>query len=366
MKRVLLVTGGLDRGGLETVAMQIVRYADRKSYKFDFLVYGSKKYAYEDEAIRLGCRVIRLNYRENRYASYYKEIKNTLKEYGPYDIVHAHIYFNSSIVMRAAKTVGVPLCIAHSHSKKRLEDNGVVKNIAYLIMRKMFKRYADRICACSYEAGTFVFGEEEFKKRGSVLLNPVDIDAFAFSENARVRIRKELNINSNQIVIGQVSRLVKGKNQKFLLELLSSLRERMDVVLLIVGNGIMYEELQRYANKLKIGKIVRFTGERTDVAELLSTMDIFVMTSKYEGLGIVLIEALANGLRCLCEEDAIIEKVRALEGCSTVSGFHKRDWENKIENITKCGRCLNAQKIYEELKDFSSESFSEKIKLLYS
>lgn len=70
---------------------------------------------------------------------------------------------------------------------------------------------------------------------------------------------------------------------------------------MIVGDGILKEELENYSRELGIYEKIFFTGQRNDVSFLLSSMDIFVMPSLHEGLGIVIIEAIANGMKCICE-----------------------------------------------------------------
>ena len=86
------------------------------------------------------------------------------------------------------------------------------------------------------------------------------------------------------------------------------------------------EELEEYANQLHIADKIRFTGNRKDVPALLSAMDIFVMTSLHEGLGIVLIEAMANGLYCLCENKAIVNEVTCIDKCIPISGNNISEW----------------------------------------
>lgn len=365
MKKILLVTGSLDMGGLETVAMQIVKSSDPQCYKFDFLLYDNKQYFYEKEALKLGCNILRIPQPRKNYFSYYKNIKRIIQDKGPYDIVHTHVYFNSSIVVCAAKKCGVPLCIAHSHSIRRKEDNKLTKKIAYFIMRKILNKYSDKFAACSSQAGRHVFGEKEFGEKGQVILNPVDIKKYSYSLEARNRIRKELKISSEQVVLGQVGRLVEGKNYKFLIDLFNKYQKYHDAVLLIVGEGKLRKELETYTKTLNIFSKVRFTGNREDIPEILSSMDIFVMTSLHEGLGIVLLEAMANGLKCLCEDKAIVDEVKSIKSCKTISGYNVEEWCDMIDKIVN-DRQESSRKSQKELEMFSSEVFRDNLIKLYS
>lgn len=128
----MLVVGSLNVGGLQKVAMEIVRCCSNQEFSFDFLVYGNEKYDYEEEAINLGCKIIRIPKPGYRYLRYYRNLKVVMKENGPYDIVHSHVYFNSSLVVFAAKRVNVPITVAHSHSIKRENDDRVIKKLYIL------------------------------------------------------------------------------------------------------------------------------------------------------------------------------------------------------------------------------------------
>ena len=365
MKKVLLITGSLKIGGLETVAMQIVRSLDKEKYRFDFLVYEQKKYEYEDEAISLGCRVIHMEDEpKHNYYKYYKALKSIFKQYGPYDIVHAHTYFNSSIAVLAAKNSGVPLCIAHSHSIQRASDDKLSKKIVYNIMRKILNKSSDKFVACSLEAGNYVFGEKGFREKGTVLLNPINMSKFSYSEKGREKIRSEFRIDNKQTIIGQVGRLSSGKNQKFLLDVFYEYLKNHKAVLLIVGEGDSYAELKEYAKFLNLEKLVIFTGRRLDVPDLLSAMDIFVMSSLHEGLGIVLLEAIANGLSCVCEENAIVGEIKEFSHCFMLKGFDAKQWSNKVNEILALKRELRKDD-EKELEKYSISEFTTMLQKIY-
>lgn len=365
MKRVLQVVGSLRIGGLETVAMNCVKYADSQKYQFDFLVYGEEIGDMEHEAVALGAKVIHISSPKAGYVQYCKELKHVLRSNGPYDIVHAHTYFSSALPIMIAKKCGVPYCIAHSHSMKRYGDGRLNKKILYFIMRKMLNHFANRFCACSAEAGKWVFGEKEFLHKGIVLPNTIDIDAFAYDMSSRESTRTELKISSDSLVIGCVGRLVGGKNIKHLLNIFSVYKQNRNSVLILVGDGMARQELEEYANILGIKGDVRFTGARTDVPKLLSAMDIFVMPSKHEGFGIVLIEAMANGLTCIVNTQAIVKAVKALPMCKCVDGWNIDCWVDEIQKQEQNGRfCRNPEAI-RMLDEYRLEQFSKKLDEIY-
>lgn len=292
--RVLQVTGGLDTGGLETVAMNIVRHADREQASFDFLVYGEHPGAYEKEAKETGCHVIHMRKPRN-YLSFYKKLESVIRNHGPYDVIIAHTYFSSGIVLKAAKKAGVKVCAAYAHSGKRGSET-IIKKLVYMVLRSYINRYSDFRFTCSYDAGRYVFGNNSF----SVIKNGIKIEDFIFDRNVREQTRDSLGIK-DEYVIGNVGRLSKEKNQVFLVYVLRELLALgIKAKLLLVGEGKEREELERIISENNLTKDAILLGNREDVPNLLFAMDCFLFPSHHEGLGISAIEAQATGLRVIC------------------------------------------------------------------
>lgn len=363
MKKVLLVTGSLNTGGLEKVAMDFVRYSDRNKYRFDFLIYKMEVQDFQAEAEHLGCGIIRIQGPSDGYIGFYYELRTAIEKNGPYDIVHSHTYYNSAIVMIAAKKCQVPLCISHSHSVARINDKKIKNRIAYPILRKLFKIYSDKYCACSLAAGEHVFGVEEFKEKGTVIVNPIDVNAFRYDEIARNKIRKSLHIADSQYVLGNVGRMAAGKNLSFLIDVLNIFNNN-DVILLLVGDGEERKKLEKYAKTQGVYSQVRFVGMRSNVADYLSAMDLFVMPSKHEGLGISLIEAMANGLYCIFERNAIVDEIKELSHSYPIKGYDPQQWKNKIDELISNQGNIERKSIL-DMKQFDISELSRKIDQLY-
>lgn len=330
MKRVLQVTGGLNTGGLETVAMNIVRNSDKEKIKYDFLVYDNREGDYEKEARLFGCKVFHIK-RGRGSLNLYNSIKHIIMNYGPYDVVHSHTYFNSGIVMLAAYKCNVPIRIAHAHSIKRRGDDRFIKKTKYHFLRLMMRRCCTNYVACSLDAGEYVFGKDIFDKCGLIFPNLIDVKKYAYSNENKSIIRKELNISNDSFVIGNVGRLTVEKNQTFLLNVFSRIVANIpNSVLVIVGDGELKNDLKKQAENLRISDKVIFTGTRKDVGCLMSVFDVFVFPSIHEGFGIVAIEAMANGLKCVCEQNSVVAQLKALSNCIAVNGFELDNWCNKV------------------------------------
>ena len=363
MKKILMVTGSLNTGGLEIFAINTVELLQKYNYKFDFLIFNNQEQDFEKKVREMGCNVIRINSPNKGYVKFKRNFKDVLKEFGPYDIVHSHLYYSSGLILKISKKFGVKMCIAHSHSIKRKNDKKIIKMIVHHVLQYKLNKYSDYKLACSFEAGINLFGDKAFSESGIVISNPININHFSFDKAKRNKIRKSLNVGEDKIIIGQVGRLAEGKNQFFLLDILKKYIENNDAILLLVGDGPLKEKLQEYSVKIGIQENVIFLGKRTDVNDLLSAMDIFVMTSLHEGLGMVILEAIANGLKCICEEHAVVEQIRKNNNCISIRGFNVDEWVKTIKSNVK--REIDNEYIKTSLINYSEEQFAEKMNNIY-
>ena len=344
--KVLQITGGLNIGGLETVAMNTVRFSDCSRISFDFLVYTSAIGAYEKEAEELGCRVIHMQ-KPSDYFLFYQALKKIIKKNGPYDVVYSHTFFNSGMAMRAAKACGIKKCIAHAHSEKRFNEASLLRSVFYAVMRNWLNKYADYRMACSVAAGEYVYGR---KAKFNVVKNGIDAAKFNFNTKARIKVRAEFGME-NSFVIGNISRISEAKNHLFLIKIFHELLKiKPNSKLLIVGDGDLRSLVEDEIARLGIEDNVVLTGSRSDVPELLSALDCFVFPSIHEGLGISAIEAQASGLPVLCS-DAVPHEVQVTDllrfkslkdgekswAESIVELSFKRNRESKIREIRKAG-----------------------------
>jgi glycosyltransferase involved in cell wall biosynthesis len=123
------------------------------------------------------------------------------------------------------------------------------------------------------------------------------VEKFAYNPANRRRYRKELGIE-DKFVIGHIGRFEYQKNHDFLLDVFVEVtKEAPNAVLLSVGAGDLFEDIKRKADRLGVGDRILFLGKRDDAANLYQAMDLFALTSRFEGLAIVLIESQCAGLR---------------------------------------------------------------------
>lgn len=365
--RVAQIIGKWLGGGVEAVVMNYYRYIDKDKIQFDFICDADSTNILYDEIEKLGGKVILIPPYQ-KFLKYHKELKRVLKEEN-YKIVHSHINTLSVFSLFAAKCAGVPTRIAHSHSTTNKKEKK--KNLIKQILRPFSKLFATDYMCCSELAGRWLFGNKEYDKGNVYLLNnAIDLDKFKYDENIRKEKRKELNIDDDTLVIGHVGRFVEQKNHRFLIDIFNEVyKQNNNSILLLAGQGPLMEEIKEKVKNLRLEKCVKFLGQRNDINELYQVFDVFCLPSLYEGLGVVAIEAQANGLLCILSE-YVPKEAKVLEITQFLSlQQSSKEWADDIirkntlykrKNIKK--ELFNAFNIYKEiskLKDYYKKKIQE-------
>ncbi|NSL52733.1 glycosyltransferase family 1 protein [Calidifontibacillus erzurumensis] len=298
--RILQVFANMNRGGAETMIMNLYRNIDRSNIQFDFIVHTEDHCAYDDEIHELGGRIFRIpSYKGKNHLLYKKKWYHFFKNHPEYKIIHGHVVSTGSIYLKIAKKFGL-VTIAHSHSTSSGSGfPSVVKNVLQFPLRYI----ADYLFACSYAAGEWLFGKRACEQDNFYLMkNAIEAKQFIFNENIRQIKRKEFQIE-DKFVIGHVGRFNTPKNHSFLIDVFKEVCElNQNAVLMLVGNGDLHPVIEKKVNKLGLTDRVIFTGVRSDIPELLQAMDVFLFPSLYEGLPVTLVEAQATGLRCIISD----------------------------------------------------------------
>ena len=300
--RILHVVGGMNRGGIETWLMHVLRNIDRDRFHMDFLVHTEKPCPYDDEARTLGSKIIPCLDPSKPWL-YARNFKRILSEYGPYDIVHSHVHHFSGYVLYLAKQAGIPVRIAHSHNDtSSAEANAGWLRRSYLTLTEWsIAKFATIGLGCSRNAAASLFGSSyQTDPRWQLLYYGIDLTPFRESVDA-VAVRTELDIPVDAFVVGHVGRFDRQKNHEFLLEIAAEIAKREPKMrLLLIGDGSLKLDIEQKAIEMGLGDYVIFAGLRSDIPRLmLGAIDTFVLPSLYEGLGLVLIEAQAADLPCV-------------------------------------------------------------------
>jgi glycosyltransferase involved in cell wall biosynthesis len=307
--RILHVVGGMNRGGVETWLMSVMRQK-RDRISMDFLVHTAEPCVYDAEILELGGRIIPC-LSPNRPWQYAQRFHQIVRS-GAYDVVHSHVHHYSGYVLRLAEQAGVPIRIAHSHNNTQSVEmkRGLPRQWYLNLMKQWIEQHATLKLACSQSAAIDLFNDRDYQ----ILPYGVDLEPFQAPIDSR-SIRCELGIPSDAFVIGHVGRFDYQKNHSFLLRIMAEIVKRdRSAWLLLVGVGELRSQIEQIAEELELSDRVTFAGSRPDVPRLMrGAMDVFVFPSHYEGLGLVLIEAQAAGLPCVVS-DVIPAEVEIVPG----------------------------------------------------
>ena len=350
-KRVLQVTGAMNIGGTETMLMNLYRKIN-KDIQFDFISYSKEDGYYDNEIKELGGNIIKLNPpNEVGIINAIKDIKNVIKENGPYNIVHTHMMFNSGVAMIAAYLSGVKIRVSHAHTTSD-EGNGIKRKIYINIMRTFIKIFSTDFLACSNLAGKYLFGERIIKNKNyKVLPNYIDYDKFIYC-NDKTSVRAELGIKSDDIVICHIGRFIKAKNHDFLIKIAKEMIDKNNKVkFILVGDGDLKNEIENKVKELKIDKNIFFTGIRKDIPNILKNSNLFILPSIYEGLGLVLLEAQSSNIPCLVSEAIQPEVDLNLGLVKTLNiGLGESIWANESATFMLKNRNISNAEIINKIK----------------
>ncbi|MEN5434784.1 glycosyltransferase [Sphingobacterium faecium] len=283
----------MDRGGAETMIMNLFRHID-KDIKFDFLVFSNVPGDYDAEIIKLGGNIIPLISKNPLTRSFL--LFKYLKDHPEYQIVHSHTLLSSGIHLWMAKLAGVRSRIAHSHSTNY--GKGFLNNIYRKLAVSLINRYATHAIACGALASKFLFHSRSDVK---ILPNAIDTHKLAALES-----EKDYNINlfeSKKLNIIQVGRLELVKNHIFTINFASYLKDKgFDFKIYFVGKGSLATDLKKLVDKKELVNNIQFMGLRDDIPQLMANADFMIIPSLYEGFPLVLVESQSVGLKTIASD----------------------------------------------------------------
>jgi len=300
--KVLHFIYGLHVGGAETFIINVITALDSDRFSFDFAIQDSEvtnPILLEMIATKR-IKIYNIPKFPRYIAAQYKSLKHLLEVHS-YDVVHIHMNAAvNPVPLLISKTMwhkGIKF-IVHSHNSSNNFGGKIGKIIHHLNSRFLIDTNCEKV-ACSDLAGRWMFGNDHY----TIIANAVDTQRYEFNINSRTKIRRELCISDDNVVIGNIGRFVHAKNHRFMIDFFANYsKTHPNVILLLVGTGPLFEETRTHAHNIGLDEKVIFTGLRTDIPELLSAMDCFFFPSIFEGLGFVAIEAEAAGLHVVASD----------------------------------------------------------------
>lgn len=227
----------------------------------------------------------------------YLALKKMLADYQP-QIVHTHSSKAGILGRRAAVALGIP-CVHTVHGAAFHYGQPAVLYQSYRMAEKLAARWCDRIITvCDAMRDQYLDAGVGHSEMYRTIYSGMDVDRFLKPEVDASEIRSSLGLSANHIVVGKVARLFNLKGHEYLIEAASHIvRQNPDVRFLLVGDGLLQEQLQAQAADLGLKDHFVFAGlvPPDEVPNYIHAMDILAHTSEWEGLARVLPQALISG-----------------------------------------------------------------------
>ena len=320
MSRILVY--GLSQGtlgGIETFLLTMNKHMS-DDIIFDYVIEG-KKTIHQSEIDKKGglCffispkKTIFKNIRD--WSLIFKKLK------AGYDTIYFNLYSLAWIIPILIALKYKYKVVVHAHNNK-LHNCGPIQKILHALNRIWQKHLSIIRLTNSSQSAKFFFGNKE-----SILINcAIDVSKFSFSNEARSESRSALGIQKENHVYGFSGRLSFQKDPLYLIRVFSEIRKIDEkAVFLICGDGDLKHKVEKKAKSLGINVIM--TGSVREMFKMYSAMDVFVLPTRFEGLGIVLIEAQANGLPCLTTEKVVPKEVEITDNIVFLPKKHSvRRW----------------------------------------
>lgn len=304
---ILFFITSLDVGGAERQVLDLARRLISRNHNV-LIVYltGSGRLISTDKSVRaigLGstksiCGGIRS----------FLSLRALIRSFKP-DVVHSHMVHANLLARLVRLVTHVPrlICTAHSNN-----EGGRLRMYAYR-MTNFLADVTTNVSRGAVEA----FESKGAVKHGQMLVVPngIDTDKFSFDELSRSNIRSAEGISANEKVILAVGRLVTAKDYPCLLRAFEILcRVDKAITLWIIGDGELKSELIALCKELEIFNRVKFFGMREDVAGFYSAADVYVLSSAWEGFGLVVAEAMSTERVVVATDCGGVKEVVGEEG----------------------------------------------------
>lgn len=345
--KIAQIIGNARSGGVISCVLNFYKNIDRSKLQFDFFTYGTSPY--DEDIIALGGRIFYFNKVTNVVKSY-NELKKHFKNEN-YFAVHSHLTSLSVLPLLAAKRAKVEHRICHAHSTTNIKESvWLVKSV----LKRFSTVFATEIAGCSMYSCAWLYGQKNMDKI-FLLHNAIDLQRFAYSAQKDNELAKIYGLGDKKI-IGAIGRLVFQKNFSFLIDSFALLSQKNDdAVLVIVGDGKYKTKLLKQIDTLKLKDKVFILPEIANVQNYYKIFDLFVMTSRFEGLPLVAVEAQAVGVPCLLSTN-ITSEVNISGNCQFLPTKSAQMWSEKMLDMLNLGRIDATNKIIENGYEIKAES----------
>ena len=361
--KVLHIIKSLGRGGAEMLLPETLRLHNKEKFEFDYVYFLPWKNQMVKEISEQGGKVICIEANNNlSLLSKYNEVAKYCKK-NNIDIIHSHLPWSGFLSRLVYKQTGIPLIYTEHNIQERY-------HVATKKLNAFTFNWQSKAIGVSADVSKSISENINPDISVQTLLNGVNTQKFFRDEKAANNIKRKYKIPKNALVVGNLAVFREQKDLVSWVKAFKVINESMPAVYaLIVGAGPKQSEIQELIKALDLeGKII-LPGLQTNTVAYLSAMDIFMMSSQFEGLPIALLEAMSIGCAIVSTKaGGVVEVIEHNKnGLLSEVGDSKMLAENctKILNNTSLRKMLQAAARERVVDAFSLENMVDELERCY-
>ena len=362
--RVLHVIDSLDLGGAQAVLVNLIRHGDKSQFEFSVAAMHGRG-VYRDSIRALGVRPYSLSF-DPRFPSYLPFMA-WLCLTRRFDIVHAHLIGANVFAKPIAALCGVKIRINHDHCNDKAALPPWVPKAD-----RLTNGLSTHVIAVSESTRRYLIEQEQMSgDRVTVIHNGVDLDLYQPRPELRAAARARFGLPADAFVIVGVGRLSYQKNFSLFLDVAAAvLAQEPRAFFAIAGTG---EEAGALAEKVRtsgIGARVRLLGYVGDMTQLYPAADMLLLTSRYEGLPMTVLEAMATGTSVVSSRlDGVQEILRDGEDSALVTPGAGEEFAGRVLALMRnpaLARQYQAAALNKVRAGFSAQANARAVEAVYA
>jgi len=295
--RILYVITKLELGGAQKQLLSLIRHLDKE--KFRLFLFTAKEGLLLPEALSINGLTLRKSRSLERPINPLKDLLALIEIYwfikkNNIEIVHTHSSKAGILGRWAARLAKVRIIIHTIHGWSFNDYQPRLKRKIFVSLERFSAKFTDRLIVVSNHDKTKGL-ENRISQADKYCLIRYGINYEEFQNTESQNFKKELGLNSSDLAVGMVSCFKPQKSPQDFIKLVFLVsRVAPAVKFILVGDGILRKKIERLIHKFNLEKQVILTGWRMDIPRILSAIDVFVLTSLWEGLPIAVLEAMAS------------------------------------------------------------------------
>lgn len=299
----------------------------------------------------------------------YKQLVKIIRD-NKIDYIHCNTPTGGILGRLAGKKCKVKKVIYQAHGFHFYKGAPKINWLVYYPVEKWLAHYTDALITINSEDFELAKAKLKLRKNGKVYYVPgvgIDTSQYNLSEKSREEKRRELGLGEDDVALISMGDLIERKNYATAIRSISETNEPK-LQYFICDKGPEEENLKELAESLGVTKQIHFLGFRSDIKELLAAADIFLFTTKQEGLPRSMMEAMASGLPCIASK--IRGNTDLLDGteggflCETTDTAAYAEKLKLLANDKDLREVMGKNNII-AIQKFSTETVNEELRKVY-